>query len=227
MVSLNPLRIFTRHRKPRPHREGKVPAALMQTNPLYSLIKPCIVESNEIILDPDIKKDKKKFARSNVIYTGYPPQFLEIDRRILPIPPIIRFLLRNKPIRVQLYRQIENEPVTRDVYNGKIIDPDKKKKVLQERGVIDEEGYLLDMEGNRLEREKGVIVKVDFSDVDFVRAEFHALEVSKAVEHASKAMAKTGAPSKLDEMKWVLIAAFVALVAVVFIMSGGFASLNL
>lgn len=99
-----------------------------------------------------------------------------------------------------------------------------------EKGVIDQEGYFLtphelDEHGNVVKRGERMVlencwVKPDFSDIDFIKSEFHSFLQSNSVVEAAKAMKKTGMGFDM----WfyiVLIAAVIGMVAVVFIMAGG------
>ena len=114
-------------------------------------------------------------------------------------------------------------------FSGQILKPERKRKLLIEKGVIDAEGYYLTPKeynaqgiqiggGNRYELE-GCWIKPDFSDVDVVKSEFHYYKQSEATTETAKAMKRTG----MSFDKWyyiVLVIAFVAMVAVVLITSG-------
>ncbi len=185
-----------------------VNAALITHEKGYSILRPVKVESGEILQDPD--KDKGE------IYNGVYPTILEFDRKIFPLKSRLRF---PKKFRVRLYSKLAHEPFTRSLFTGKFLSKEKKLKVLRERNVIDAEGYLLDADGERSEIEEGY-VKVDVSDIDFTKAEFHAYHQSKNNEKIADAMKKAG--RNVERMIiWMFAIGIIGLVAVVFIMQGG------
>ena len=154
-----------------------------------------------------------------MLYTGLPARTLVFSADIFPtkISKIIYAFLFPFGLRARLYHRLYDEPCTRDLYTGALLRPDKKHKVLIEKGVIDAEGYLL-KDGVRLVLED-CWVKPDFSDVDFIKSEFHAYKQSEVIQKTASAMAKTGQAIE----RWffyVMITAFVAMVIVVIIMSG-------
>jgi len=193
-----------------------VNAALLDTEKGYSTLKPVKVESGEILHDPDKEKGQ--------IYNGIYPTILEFDRKIFPMK--IRFLIPKK-FRVRLYSKLAHEPFTRSLFTGKFLSSEKKRQILKDRNVVDDEGYLLDKDGKRAEvqfpdakKDERVHVKVDVSDIDCIKSEFHAYFQSKNSEKMASAMTKAG--RNIERMIiWLFGIAIVGLVAVVFIMSGG------
>lgn len=185
-----------------------VHAALLINEKGYSTLKPVNIESGEILHDPDKKK--------GMIYNGVYPTILEFDRKIFPLKS--RFTIPRK-FRVRLYSKLAHEPFTRSLFTGNFLSSKKKRQILRERKVIDEEDYLLDADGERTETEGGY-VKVDVSDIDFTKAEFHSYFQSKNTQKIADAMKKAG--RNIERMiLWMFGIAIGGLVAVVFIMSGG------
>lgn len=195
-----------------PRRKSKenfnVSSALIIHEKGYSTIKPVNIESGEILEDPDKKKGE--------IYSGVHPTILEFDRKIFPIKARFRF---PKKFRVRLYSKLAHEPFTRDLFTGNYLSKEKKSKVLQERNVIDKDSFLLDADGQRTEVEGGY-VKVDVSDIDFTKAEFHAYHQSKNNEKIAEAMKKAGRNTE-KMIVWMFLIAIAGLVITVFIMQGG------
>lgn len=189
--------------------EVSIPAALITANEGIVTIRRTEEISGELIKNPYVKKLDK-------IYHGMSPFTLEIYSNIFP--KITQRLLSKKKLRLRGYFNLAHEPMTRNPFTGDILDPVKKKKVLKERGVIDEEGYLLNLEGKRM-NVKDCWIKVDVSDIDFIKSEFHALEQSGMIEHSAKSMKRTGMVMD-DIMKWIVIAAFAAIVVIVIVLSG-------
>lgn len=185
-----------------------VNSAILINRKGYSVLKPVKVESGEILHDPDKKKGE--------IYNGVYPTILEFDRKIFPLKSRFRF---PKTFRVRLYSKIAHENFTRSLFTGDFVAKDKKIQVLRERNVIDAEGFLLDADGERTEI-KGAYVKVDVSDIDFVKAEFHAYHQSKNDEKIADAMKKAG--RNIERMIiWMFLIGIAGLVLTVFIMQGG------
>lgn len=209
--------------------ERKVPAILLQTQEGYTDMKKVINVSGEFLIDPF--DPERKLSKKEIIYTGLQAQILNISPDIFPgrLARLIFGFLYSSGLRVRAYHRLYDEPCTRDFYSGRLLRPDKKRKVLIEKGVIDEEGYYLAPKkynakgvqtggGKRLELED-CWVKPDFSDIDFIKSEFHSFKQSEAVVESAKAMKKTG----MNYDKWyylVIIAAIVGMVAVVLITSG-------
>jgi hypothetical protein len=205
-------------RIPRPRRKWKenfnVNAALITHEKGYSILRPVKVESGEILKDPDKKKGE--------IYNGVYPTILEFDRKIFPLKSRFRF---PKTFRVRLYSKLAHESFTRSLFTGKggkigkFLSDEKMLKVLRERNVIDADGYLLDADGKRTEVEEGY-VKVDVSDMDFIKSEFHAYHQSKNNEKIADAMKKAG--RNIERMIiWMFLIGIAGLVLTVFIMQGG------
>jgi hypothetical protein len=200
--------------------EPKVTSLLLKSNESYSEIKRVNAASGEFLYDPFDKQRKDK--NKEPIYTGLPARTVSMSGDILPtrVSRFIYAFLFPFGWRIRLYHQLYNEPCTRDLFTGNVLLPDKKNKTLIEKGVIDAEGFLLDREknGQRFELE-GCWIKPDFSDVDFIKSEFHAYKQSEVVVDTAKAMRKTG--QEFDRwFFYVLLAAFAAFVIIVFIMSG-------
>ena len=209
--------------------EPKVPSILLQTQEGYTDMKKVINVSGEFLIDPFHKERKQ--SKKEVIYTGLQAQILNISPDIFPgrLARLIFGFLYAGGLRVRAYHRLFDEPCTRDFYTGKLLRPEKKRRVLVEKGIIDAEGYYLtpkefDAEGNyvgggtRYEIE-GCWVKPDFSDIDFIKSEFHAFKQSETVVEIARAMKKTG----MSFDKWyyiVIIACIVGMVAVVLITSG-------
>jgi len=196
----------------RPRRKWKenfnVNAALMIHEKGYSILRSIKVESGEILQDTDKEKGE--------IYNGVYPTILEFNRNIFPIK--VRYLIPRK-FRVRLYSKLAHEPFTRSLFTGNFLSKEKKLKVLRERNIIDAEGFLLDSDGERSEI-KGGYVKVDVSDIDFTKAEFHAYLQSKNNQKIADAMKKAG--RNVERMIiWMFGIGIAGLVVVVFIMSGG------
>lgn len=213
----NPLRRFPK--------EHKVDAGLLEVWKGWSILKRVDEISGENL--------KYRNAQNEEVepYTGMLPSLLEIHPDILPIPWVFKKMWIRKRWRVRLHFKRFEEPLTRDLYTGEILDPEKKERVLKEKGVIDQEGYLLDFDGQRVSLwddtlNRRVCLKIDVSDIDFIRAEYKALLDSKLVEKSADAMSKTG--MKFDRNFYMLIGFFgLCLVLVVFIMSGGLGTLGL
>ncbi len=163
------------------------------------------------------------------VYTGVMPHVVEINPNILPIPFIFKQMWIRKRWRIRLHHKLFDEPFTRDLFSGEILNKEKKKAVLKERGFIDKEGYLLDQKGNRVsvgETDDKIYIKVDVSDIDFIKAEYKALEDSNLVGKAAAAMAKTG--QSLDTYFYILLGiSLITNVILVFLMQGGVDSLGL
>jgi len=211
-------------------RETRVPSVLLESERGYSRLMPCEVKGGEII-----EKNTKVFwgnKENQLIYTGEPPAILEFDTSLIPSRRRLFFMKRYpKVARLRLYHKLFDEPMTRELYSYSFLNPDKKRRVLVEKGIIDEQGYLLDevteiVDGVELSKRvrknvNNVFVKPDVSDIDFIKAEFHALFQSKGIDKVAQSMNKTG--QTFD--KWfylTLIAAFAFALGVVFVMSGGF-----
>ena len=192
-------------------------------------MKKVVNVSGEFLIDPF--DPQKKQSKKEIIYTGLQAQILNISPDIFPgkFAKLVFHFLYSKGLRVRAYHRLYDEPCTRDFYSGKLLRPDKKRKVLVEKGVIDEEGYYLkpkefDEQGVQIAGGDRYVmencwVKPDFSDVDFIKSEFHAFKQSEAVVETAKAMKKTG----MNYDKWyyiVLIVALAAMAAVVFFTSG-------
>lgn len=197
--------------------EPRVPSILLQTNESYSELKRVDAVSGEFLYDPFDKKRKK--AEKEEIYTGLPARTIIWSSDVFPTR-VSRFLfgvLFPFGLRMRLYHRLYNEPCTRDLFTGNILLPSKKTITLVEKGVIDKEGYYL--ENGERKIFENCWIKPDFSDVDFIKSEFHAYKQSNAVVETARAMRKTG--QQFD--RWfffVLIGAFVAITIIVFIMSG-------
>lgn len=195
-----------------PRRKSKedfhVKSALITHEKGYSTLRPVNVESGEILEDPDKKKGE--------IYNGVYPTILEFDRKIFPLKARFRF---PKKFRVRLYSKLSHEPFTRSLFTGNFLSKEKKLKVLRERNVIDADGFLLDADGERSEQQGGY-VKVDVSDIDFTKSEFHAYHQSKNNEKMADAMKKAG--RNVERMIiWMFLIGIAGLVLTVFIMQGG------
>jgi len=211
-------------------KETKVPSALLESERGYSRLMPCNVIGGETI-----EKTSRVFwgkQENQSIYTGEPPAILEFDTKLIPSRRRL-FILKRYPkvVRLRLYHKLYDEPMTRELYSYSFLNPAKKRKVLVEKGIIDEEGFLLEwiqetIDGVVVTKKKRkvinhVFVKPDVSDIDFIKAEFHALFQSKGIEKVAQSMNKTG--QSFDKWYYItLIGAFVFGVLVVFIMSGGF-----
>lgn len=190
-------------------KEYSVPGLLLNSRKGFSTLQKIKVEGGEMILDP---KEKE------TIYSGVIPQVIEISSNIIP-SRIARMFLAPK-FRARIHYRLFDQPFTRDLYTGGILDPEKKQEVLIERGFMDKEGFLLQEKSGERFVIDGCYAKVDVSDIDFIKSEFHACEQSKAAIGVAAAMKKTG--HSMDSMwKWIMIAAFASIVLVVFMMSGG------
>lgn len=206
-------------------KEGKheklvaLPIALLQSsNGLLTLNKGFEI-SSELIVDSPKEKDQK------IIYNGVPSQILEIKLNALPFKKgFTSWLCRQcmpRVIRLRTYFNIWGEPFTRSPTTGSILDSEKKKQVLIEKGFMDKEGFLLDKEFQRVNY-KHHWIKVDVSDIDFMNAEFHAFNQSKTVEKVAIAMSKVGT-NKAMEIVYVAIAAIIGVVitTALFLFNGG------
>lgn len=202
--------------------ESKVIAALLESRPGFSTLKKTEEIGAEQLAIPDKKDDK--------IYVGKIPHVVEVKADILPLPSIFRWIWMRRKFRIRIHHRLFDEPFTRDLYTGEILNPKKKKAVLIERGFQDAQGFLLDSTGNRVvlldDKDVHVFVKVDVSDIDFIKAEYKALLDSKLVEKAAEGMAKTGA--SLERNFWIILAiSLITNVVLVFLMNGGVGSLGL
>lgn len=205
----NPLRKFST--------EKKVDAGLLESWKGYSILKRVDEVGGEMLQYTNIKGKKDN------VYTGVIPHTIEIHPDILPIPRFYKLIWIRKRWRIRLHKKLFDEPFTRDLYTGEILNQEKKRAVLEEKGFLDHEGFLLDQDGNRVSMHEGdsrMFLKVDVSDIDFIKAETKAVADSKLVVESAKSMAKTG--RKIDDNFYIIIGvAFAAIVLVVFIMSGG------
>jgi hypothetical protein len=197
--------------------EPRVTSLLLKSNESFSEFKRVNAASGEFLFDPFDKKRKDKDKEP--IYTGLPARTVIMSGDILPtrIARFIYHFLFPFGWRVRIFHQLYNEPCTRDLFTGSILLPAKKNNTLIEKGVVDKEGFLI--KGSERIKFKGCYIKPDFSDVDFIKSEFHAYKQSEAVVQTARAMAKTGQTIE----RWffyVMLCAFVAMVFVVFIMSG-------
>jgi len=203
--------------------EPKVDAALLESWKGYSVLKRVDEIGGEQL---EYKNSKGK---DEEIYVGVIPNVVEIHPDILPIPTIFKKMWIKKRWRIRFHHKLFNEPFTRDLYTGEILNQEKKRAVLEEKGFIDSDGFLLNQNGDRVSLQEGdekVYVKVDVSDIDYIKAEYKAKYDSKMVEKAAEAMSKTG--QKLDDKFYMIIACSIfAIVLVVFIMSGGLSSLGI
>lgn len=202
--------------------ESKVEVAILQSSPGFSILEKTIELSGERLKLPGKKEEE--------IYTGMVPHVVEISANILPLPAWYRFTWRKKKFRIRLHHQLIDEPFTRDFYSGQILNQEKKKQVLIERGFVDQEGFLLDSMGNRVNLEEAndgkAFIKVDVSDIDMIKAEYKALKDSELVQKAAEGMSKTGA--NLERNFWIILGiSLVTNVILVFLMSGGVDSLGL
>jgi hypothetical protein len=206
----NPLKRF--------NQEKKVDAVLLETSRGYSILK-----RTEEITGEKIIHEKKD------VYTGVMPHVVEVNPDFLPIPFIFKAMWMKKRWRIRLHHKLFDEPFTRDLYTGEILNQEKKKSVLKERGFIDNDGYLLDQNGNRVsigEVDKKAYIKVDVSDIDFIKAEYKAVADSNLVGKAATSMAKTG--QSLDTYFYILLGiSLITNVILVFLMQGGVESLGL
>lgn len=202
--------------------EKKVDAALLETWKGYSILKRVDEISGEQ-LDYTGENGKEE------VYTGKIPNLVEIHPDILPIPKVFKWAWIRKRWRIRIHHKLFDEGFTRDLFTGEILNQEKKKAVLEEKGFIDKEGYLLNSSGDRVSIQEGdsrVYVKVDVSDIDFIKAEYKAMYDSKLVEKAAESMAKTG--MKLDDKFYLLLGlSLITNVILVFLMSGGVSSFGL
>lgn len=218
IVLRNPLKFLRRKKHPK---EFKVIAALLESKPGFSTLQKTEEIGAEKLALPGKKEE---------IYTGQIPHVVEVSADILPLPSIFRWMWLRRKFRIRIHHRLFDEPFTRDFYSGDILNPEKKKAVLVERGFQDKDGFLLDKSGNRVNlsevKDEKVFVKVDVSDVDFIKAEYKALLDSKLVEKAAEGMAKTGA--SLERNFWIILAiSLITNVVLVFLMNGGVESLGL
>ena len=200
-------------------KEVHINNVLLETEKGYSVMKKVKVVDGEVI-----QKEKGIWKKDlDDIYTGEPPQILEFHKECLPwIRKRIFWKHTPKVVRLRVYHRLFDEPMTRDLYTGSYLNADKKRKVLVERGIIDEDGFLMDQEtGKRKEIQKGVWIKPDVSDIDFIKAEYHAKLESKEAEKIAEAMNKTG---QTHDKWWyiVLIVAFGVVALTVLAYSGVF-----
>lgn len=206
----NPLRRF--------NQEKKVDAVILETSKGYSILKHTEEVTGEKIIHE--KED---------VYTGVMPHVVEIHPDILPIPFIFKQMWIRKRWRIRLHHKLFDEPFTRDLFTGEILNKEKKQAVLRERGFIDKEGNLLFIKGNRFKIDKEdpeSFVKVDVSDIDFIKAEYKAVDESNLVVKTAQAMVKTG--QNLDTMFYILLGiSLITNVILVFLMQGGVDSLGL
>ena len=172
---------------------------------------------------------EKLLHEKNDVYIGVMPHVVEINPNILPIPAVFKAMWIRKRWRIRLHHKLKDEPFTRDFFTGEILNKEKKQAVLKERGFIDKDGYLLDQNGNRVsvaEADKHFYIKVDVSDIDFIKAEYKAVDESNLVVKAAKSMLKTG--QSLDTMFYILLGiSLITNVVLVFLMQGGVESLGL
>ena len=206
----NPLRRFKQ--------EKTVEAVILETFRGYSILR----------LTKEVTGEKIIHGKDDV-YTGIIPSVVEIHPDFLPIPFIFKKMWLKKRWRIRLHHKLFDEPFTRDLYTGEILNKDKKEAVLKERGFIDKDGYVLDSNGNRVsigEADKKVYIKVDVSDIDFIKAEYKAVADSNLVGKAAASMAKTG--QSLDTYFYILLGiSLITNVILVFLMQGGVESLGL
>ena len=191
---------------------------ILETSRGYSILK-----RTEEVTGEKIIHDKED------VYTGTIPSVVEVHPDFLPIPFIFKAMWFKKRWRIRLHHKLFDEPFTRDLYTGEILNKEKKEAVLKERGFIDKDGYVLDSNGNRVsigEVDKKVYIKVDVSDIDFIKAEYKAVADSNLVGKAATSMAKTG--QSLDTYFYILLGiSLITNVILVFLMQGGVESLGL
>lgn len=202
--------------------ESKVIAAILESHPGYSTLKKTEEIGGEKLAIPDKKNDE--------IYIGKIPHVVEVKGDILPLPAIFKWLWLRRKFRIRLHHRLFDEPCTRDLYTGDILNQEKKKAVLIERGFQDKDGFLLDKEGNRVNlsefKDEKTFIKVDVSDIDFIKAEYKALLDSKLVEKAAEGMAKTGA--SLERNFWIILGiSLITNVILVFLLNGGLEGLGI
>lgn len=198
--------------------EPRVKSVLIQANEAYAEMKPVEAVSGEFLYDPYDKQRKKE--KKDLIYTGLPAYPISISSAIFPtrVSRALYAILFPFGFRIRAYLRLYNEPCTRHMFTGELLTPIKKRNTLIEKKVIDKDGFFLDTNGQR-KVINGCWIKPDFSDVDFIKSEFHAYKQSEAVINAAKAMAKTG--QVFD--KWffyVLLGAFATVVLTVLMLSG-------
>lgn len=215
----NPFKFLRRKKHPK---EFEVVAAILESRPGFSNLQKTTEVGAEKLKLPNKKGEE--------IYSGVVPHVVEVTADILPLPTIFRWIWLRRKFRVRLHHRLFDEPFTRDLYTGEILNQEKKKAVLVERGFQDKDGFLLDKSGNRVNLsdvpENKTFVKVDVSDVDFIKAEYKALLDSKLVEKAAEGMAKTGA--SLERNFWIVLTiSLITNVILVFLMNGGVESLGL
>ena len=197
--------------------EPGVQSILLRSNESFSEMKRVNAISGEFLIDPFDKQRKDK--NKDQIYTGLPARTVSLTADIFPtrISRFIYGFLFPFGLRMRLYHQLYNEPCTRDLFTGGVLLPEKKNTTLIEKGIIDKEGFLI-KDSQRIVLD-GCWIKPDFSDVDFIKSEFHAYKQSDAVVEVAKAQKKTG--QTIDTwFFYVMLAAFAAVVIIVFIMSG-------
>ena len=211
-IEKGPIRVKRQDKFPS---ETAVPTALITADQGIIEIRRVEELSGELLKNPDVKVGKKK--RPDIIYSGWNPTTIVIYSNLFP--RWFQKLLGKPKLRLKGYFNLKHEPITRNPFTGEILDPVKKKSVLVERGIIDSEGWLLDHDGERIGYDS-YWLKVDVSDIDFIKSEFHAYFQSEAEVKAAQAMKRTG--QTLDDMwKWIIISAFVCIAFIVFTMSGG------
>lgn len=194
--------------------EKKVDAALLTAYPGYAKIEYIQEKGAEFLKVGD--KD---------VYIGELPRVVEINPNMLPIPKYFKIMWRLKRFRIRLHYKKETEPFTRDLFTGSVLCQDKKKKVLKEKGFIDEQGFLLNRMGERVNIDGSDII-VDVSNIDFMQAEYKAYNDSKITEKAAAAMEKTGKDT--DQSVYIILGiSLITNVILVFLMQGGFSSLGL
>lgn len=210
-----------RHSFKRFPKESEVIAAILETYPGYSTLQKTKEMGAESLLIPGTKDE--------TVYIGKIPHVVEVKGDILPLPKIFKWMWLRRKFRIRIHHRLFDEPFTRDFYSGEILDQRKKKAVLIERGFQDQQGFLLDKEGNRADLSENidekVFVKVDVSDIDFIKAETKAVLDSKLVEKAADGMSKTGA--SLERNFWIILGiSLLSNVALVFLLNGGLEGLG-
>ncbi len=188
-------------------RQPPVPVGLIEVQQGYAKLSRVNEYSGELL---------ETLNKKEQCYTGWNPIVFEINRNIYPKRSQRLFAPK---IRVKAYFKLHNEPITRNPFTGGLLDQEKKQKVLIERGVIDQEGYLLDETGKRFNHKKHW-VKVDVSDIDFIKGEVHSVKQNELVVDTARSMKKSG--MIFDNLiKWIVIGAFILVGFIVFVMSGG------
>ena len=196
--------------------EHAIPSVLMEADQGIIEIRRVEELSGELLKNPYVKTKKKQ--RPDIIYTGWNPTTFVLYSNIFP--RWFQKLLGKPKLRLKGWFKLKHEPITRNIFTGEILDPIKKKSVLIERGIIDSEGFYLTKEGERIPYDNKWL-KVDVSDIDFIKSEFHAYYQSEADVKAAQSMKRTG--STIDDMwKWILLGAFGCIAFIVFTLSGGF-----